>query len=71
MLEVAVDEADVGRCDAEAICASDRAVSVRPKADNVSVEAHSIHLANPTFSIRRMLVHLPSKLRDFCPVAVA
>lgn len=30
MLDVADDAADVGRCEAEAICASDRAVSVKP-----------------------------------------
>jgi hypothetical protein len=37
MLEVAEDAAEVGRCDADAICASDRAASVKPTVVSCSV----------------------------------
>ena len=39
MLDDTLDEADVGRCDADAICASERAASVKPALPEFSASA--------------------------------
>lgn len=71
MLEVPVDDEEVGRWEADAICASVRAVSVRPEQTRIQyLCVWSCHRER-TFLLRRVLVRLPRQLWHFCPTPIA